>query len=116
MTNEENVWNCNKREFEKMLVFFDSGAQKTVIEESLPERFGLYRGKAEICTISGIGGHIECFKSHIVHMRIGTAFGEVINMKIQTKPAITSGFPSVNLSPVDIEFLKENSICVTNKT
>ncbi|KAK6729048.1 hypothetical protein RB195_006229 [Necator americanus] len=64
--------------------------------------------------MSGIGGHIESFKSHIVHMRIGTVYGEVIDTRIQTKPVITNGFPSVNLSAVDIEFLKENNICLAN--
>ncbi|KAK6756022.1 hypothetical protein RB195_014422 [Necator americanus] len=61
-----------------------------------------------------LGGHIECFKSHIVHVRIRTAYGEVIIMKIQTKPVITNGFPSVNLSPADIEFLEEVNICLAN--
>ncbi|KAK6729968.1 hypothetical protein RB195_006798 [Necator americanus] len=85
-----------------------------VIEESLAERFGLPQETTEICTMSGIGGHIECFKSHILHMKIGTSYGEVINMKIQTKTVVTNGFSSVNLSPVDIEILKENNVCLAN--
>ncbi|EYC15829.1 hypothetical protein Y032_0035g2985 [Ancylostoma ceylanicum] len=64
--------------------------------------------------MSGMGGHIESFKSHIVNMRISTAFGEEIEMKIQTKPVITNSFPSVNLTSVDITFLKENNICLAN--
>ncbi|KAK6728972.1 hypothetical protein RB195_006183 [Necator americanus] len=37
--------------------------------------------------MSGIGGHIECFESHKVPVKLGTAFGEEICMTIQTKPA-----------------------------
>ena len=97
-----------------MLFFFDSGAQKTVIEEALTDRLGLPRETTEICTMSGIGGHIECFKSHTVNIKVSTAFGEELDMKIQTKPVITNGFPSVNLSTQDIAFLKENNICLAN--
>ncbi|KAK6052344.1 hypothetical protein COOONC_10151 [Cooperia oncophora] len=64
--------------------------------------------------MSGIGGHIEKFESHIVTVEIGTAFGEEMELTIQTKPVITNGFPSVNLAPSDITFLKANRICLAN--
>lgn len=35
-------------------------------------------------------------------------------IKIQTKPVLTNGFPSVKLSYTDITFLKENNICLAN--
>ncbi|EYB96025.1 hypothetical protein Y032_0154g2997 [Ancylostoma ceylanicum] len=114
MTSEGYIWNFNTGEYEKVLFFFDSGAHKSVIEESVADRFGLPRETTEICTMSGMGGHIETFMSHIVNMRVSTAFGEEIEMKIQTKPVITNSFPSVNLSSVDITFLKENNICLAN--
>ncbi|KAK6763014.1 hypothetical protein RB195_023643 [Necator americanus] len=34
--------------------------------------------------MSGIGGHIECFESHMVPVKLGTAFREEICMTIQT--------------------------------
>ncbi|EYB90298.1 hypothetical protein Y032_0221g2542 [Ancylostoma ceylanicum] len=114
MTAEGNIWNAKEGEYEKILFFFDSGAQKTVTEENLADRLGLPRHTTEICTMSGIGGHIECFKSHIVPVRLGTAFGEEIDITIQTKPVITNGFPSVNLDQKDIEFLKTNNLCLAN--
>ncbi|XGW34218.1 hypothetical protein V3C99_018218, partial [Haemonchus contortus] len=35
-------------------------------------------------------------------------------MKILTKPILTNGFPSVKLTETDIDFLKENNICLSN--
>ncbi|KAK6764148.1 hypothetical protein RB195_024465 [Necator americanus] len=95
MTAEGNI-NARKEAYEKALFFFDSGAQKTVIEENLAEQLGLPKNTTEICTMSGIGEHIECFESH------------------KTKPVITNGFPSVKLNTEDIEFLKTNTICLAN--
>ncbi|KAK6742031.1 hypothetical protein RB195_009726 [Necator americanus] len=114
MTAEGNIWNARKQTYEKVLFFFDSGAQKTVIEENLAQQLGLPKNTTEICTMSGIGGHIECFESHKVPVKLGTAFGEEICMTIQTKPVITNGFPSVKLNTEDIEFLKTNTICLAN--
>ncbi|EYC34853.1 hypothetical protein Y032_1341g3835 [Ancylostoma ceylanicum] len=114
MTAEGDVWNYNKREYEKILFLFDSGAQKTVIQEQLAERLGLPKQSSEICTMSGIGGHIENFKTHIVNLKVSSAFGEDVQMQIQTKPVITNGFPSVNLSNDDVAFLKENRIRPAN--
>ncbi|KAK6748820.1 hypothetical protein RB195_001444 [Necator americanus] len=64
--------------------------------------------------MSGIGGHVECFESHMVPVRLGTAFSEEMCMTIQTKPVITNGFPSVKLNAEDIELLKTNTICLAN--
>ncbi|KAK6762557.1 hypothetical protein RB195_023326 [Necator americanus] len=114
MTAEGNIWDARKQTYEKVLFFFDSGAQKTVIEENLAQQLGLPKNTTEICTMSGIGGHIECFESHKVPVKLGTAFGGEICMTIQTKPVITNGFPSVKLNTEDIEFLKTNTICLAN--
>lgn len=114
MTAEGNVWNNKKGEYEKILFFFDTGAQKTVIEESLADRLGLSKQTTEICTMSGIGGHIESFESHIVCIKLSTVYGEELELNVLTKPIITNGFPSVNLSSVDVDFLKANSICLSN--
>uniref|UniRef100_A0A7I4YVV2 DUF1758 domain-containing protein n=1 Tax=Haemonchus contortus TaxID=6289 RepID=A0A7I4YVV2_HAECO len=64
--------------------------------------------------MSGIGGHIEKFESHTVRVKIGTAFGEEMELTFQTKPVLTNGFPSVRLAPSDITFLKTNKICLAN--
>ena len=56
--------------------------------------------------MSGIGGHIKNFKSYIVDIRIGTAYGEEIELKVQIKPIITNGFPSARLSPAISIFSK----------
>ncbi|KAK6761354.1 hypothetical protein RB195_022424 [Necator americanus] len=55
----------------------------------------------ELCTMSGIGGHIEKFNSKNVQLKILTAFGDEVNLQIQTKPIITNGFPSVELTKED---------------
>ncbi|XGW10254.1 hypothetical protein V3C99_012050 [Haemonchus contortus] len=114
MTAEGYLWSFKKQEYVKALFFFDSGAQKTVIEERLANELGLPKYSTEICTMSGIGGHIENFKSDIVLTRINTAFGEEIELKIQTKPVLTNGFPSVKLTTADVTFLKENNIYLAN--
>ncbi|VDL74031.1 unnamed protein product [Nippostrongylus brasiliensis] len=114
MTAEGNVWNYNKGEYEKILFFFDTGAQKTVIEESLAAQLGAPKQTTELCTMSGIGGHTETFESHIINLQVCTAYGEELEMEVQTKPVITNGFPGVNLSSADVAFLKANSICLAN--
>lgn len=114
MTAEGKIWNYKNKGYEKILFFFDSGAQKTVIEEALADRLALPRQTTELCTMSGIGGHIESFKSHIVGIKLGTAFGEELDLLVQTKPVITNSFPSVNLTRADIAYLKENNICLAN--
>lgn len=54
---------------EKALFFFDTGAQKTVIQESLAERHGLPKTTMETCITTGIGGYTEKFESHMVSLR-----------------------------------------------
>ncbi|KAK6745228.1 hypothetical protein RB195_011757 [Necator americanus] len=67
-----------------------------LLKESLKEQLCLPKNTTEICTIPGIGGHIQCFESH------------------KTKSIITNGFPPVKLNAEDIEFLKTNTICLEN--
>ncbi|EYC32602.1 hypothetical protein Y032_0003g1684 [Ancylostoma ceylanicum] len=114
MTAEGSIWNARKQEYEKILFSFDSGAQKTAVDGELAERFGLARQMTEKCTMSGIGGRIETFKSHVVSLKIGTAFGEEIEITVQTRPVITEGFPSVRLEQCDVAFLKVNEIFLAN--
>ncbi|VDL81408.1 unnamed protein product [Nippostrongylus brasiliensis] len=114
MTAEGSIWNHRKSAYEKVLFFFDCGAQKTIIQEDVATKLGLPRQTTEICTMSGIGGHIEKFESHIVEARVSTVFGEELQFKFQTKPVITNGFPSVKLTSTDVNFLKANNICLAN--
>ncbi|EYC15188.1 hypothetical protein Y032_0037g3370 [Ancylostoma ceylanicum] len=113
MTAEGNVWNHKTNQFEKVLFFFDTGAQKSLIRESTADDFGLVSQQTEHCTMSGIGGHTERFKSNLVTLRVSTAFGKQINLTVHTKPIITNGFSSVRLSEEDKHFLqfKEMFIC-----
>ncbi|EYC13451.1 hypothetical protein Y032_0043g718 [Ancylostoma ceylanicum] len=114
MTAEGSIWNARKQEYEKILFFFDSGAQKTAVDEELAEQFGLARQMTEKCTMSGIGGRIGTFKTHVVSLKIGTAFGEEIEITMQTRPVITEGFLSVRLEQCDVAFLKANEIFLAN--
>ncbi|EYC37375.1 hypothetical protein Y032_0797g2403 [Ancylostoma ceylanicum] len=114
MTAEGDIWNAKRQQFEKVLFCFDSGAQKTVIEEKLAEEFGLPKGRTQMCTVAGNGGHTETFKCHPVSLKIGTAFGEDIETIVETRPVITNGFPSVRLDQNDAAFLKANEIYLTN--
>ncbi|KAL6734085.1 hypothetical protein Aduo_004665 [Ancylostoma duodenale] len=114
MTAEGNVWNHKTHKFEKALFFFDTGAQKTVIEEALADKLGLPRITSETCVMSGIGGHTERFESHVVSLKIGTAYGNEFDITILTKPIITGGFPSVRLTETDRAFLQCSEICVAN--
>ncbi|EYC34940.1 hypothetical protein Y032_1248g3781, partial [Ancylostoma ceylanicum] len=114
MTAEGNLWNNNKQKFERVLFFFETGAQKTVIEEKLASEFGLPRLSTESCVMSGIGGHIERFESTTVPLKIRSVYGKEINVTARTKPIITGGFPSVNLTQADADFLEVNEICLAN--
>ncbi|EYB84689.1 hypothetical protein Y032_0311g2127 [Ancylostoma ceylanicum] len=110
MTADGSIWNAKRQQFEKVLFCFDSGAQKTVIEEELAEQFGLPKVRTQMCIVSGSGGHLKTFESHTISLRIGTAFGEEIEITGQTRPVITSGFPSLILGQSDGAFLKANDI------
>ncbi|KAK6761355.1 hypothetical protein RB195_022424 [Necator americanus] len=68
----------------------------------------------ELCTMSGIGGHIEKFNSKNVQLKILTAFGDEVNLQIQTKPIITNGFPSVELTKEDKQFLQYKDLYICN--
>ncbi|EYC15818.1 hypothetical protein Y032_0035g2977 [Ancylostoma ceylanicum] len=114
MTAEGSIWNAKRRQFERVSFLFDSGSQKTVIEEKLAEQFGLPKVRTQMCTVSGNGGHTETFKSHIVLLKIGTVFGEDIKTVVETRPVITNGFPSVRLDQNDAAFLKANDIYLAN--
>ncbi|EYC18696.1 hypothetical protein Y032_0026g1315 [Ancylostoma ceylanicum] len=114
MTAEGSIWNTKRQQFEKVLFCFDSGAQKTVIEEKLAEQFGLAKVRTQMCTVSGNCGHVETFESHTVSLKIGTAFGEEIEITGQTRPVIANGFPSVRLGQNDAAFLKANEIYLAN--
>ncbi|EYB84684.1 hypothetical protein Y032_0311g2123 [Ancylostoma ceylanicum] len=110
MTADGSIWNAKRQRFKKVLFLFDSGAQKTVIEEKLAEQFGLRKVRTQMCTVSGNGGRVETFESHTISLRIGTAFGEEIEITGQTRPVITNGFPSLILGQSDGAFLKANDI------
>ncbi|EYC34865.1 hypothetical protein Y032_1327g3827 [Ancylostoma ceylanicum] len=114
LTAEGSIWNSKIQQYQKILFVFDSGAQKTVVDEDLVEQFGLPKHMTEKCSISGIGGRSETFKSHVVPLRIGTAFGEVIEITVQTRPVITKGFSPVRLEQDDVAFLKANDIFLAN--
>ncbi|RCN35311.1 hypothetical protein ANCCAN_18829 [Ancylostoma caninum] len=111
MTSEGNIWNFSTGEYEKVLFFFDSGAYKSVIEESLANRFGLPRETTKICTMSGMGGHIESFKSHIVNMRISTAFSRNEN---SNKTRGHQQLPECKPHLGRYHLLKESNICLAN--
>ncbi|EYC32856.1 hypothetical protein Y032_0002g1126 [Ancylostoma ceylanicum] len=54
MTAEGSIWNAKRQQFEKVLFCFDSGAQKTVIEEKLAEQFGLAKKLINSAVAMGI--------------------------------------------------------------
>ncbi|XGW33713.1 hypothetical protein V3C99_017834 [Haemonchus contortus] len=114
MTAEGSVWNYNTDQFEKVRCFFDTGAQKTLIRERTAQDLALPRQSREMCAVSGIGGHIERFQSDVVILKVLTAHGMEIDRKDQTKPIITSGFSSVNLSKEDKHFLQRNELWLCN--
>lgn len=114
MTAEGNIWNHNTCEFQKILFFFDTGAQKSVINEALADKLGLPKLKTETCVMSGIGGHTEMFQSNIVSLKIGSAYGKDLDILVQTKPIVTNGFPSIKLTSNDKQFLQSKEICVSN--
>ncbi|EYB85177.1 hypothetical protein Y032_0303g1894 [Ancylostoma ceylanicum] len=114
MTAEGSIWNAKRQQFEKVLICFDSGAQKTVVEEELAEEFGLPKGRIQMCTVSENGGNTETFKRHPVSLKIVTAFGEDIETIAETRPVITNAFPSVRLDQNDAAFLKANEIYLAN--
>ncbi|EYC10605.1 hypothetical protein Y032_0054g2457 [Ancylostoma ceylanicum] len=114
LTAEGSIWNSKNQQYQKILFVFDSGAHKTVVDEDLVEQFGLPKHMTEKCSISGIGGRSETFKSHVVPLKIGTAFGEVIEITVQTRPVITKGFSPVRLEQDDVAFLKANDIFLAN--
>ncbi|EYC10154.1 hypothetical protein Y032_0057g2793 [Ancylostoma ceylanicum] len=114
MTAEGSVWNQRTNQFEKILFFFDTGAQKTLIRESAADELGLSKQSTEICSMSGIGGHTESFQSSLVSLKICTAFGRQVDITAQTKPVLTKGFSSVTLSEEDKDFLQSNELCICN--
>ncbi|EYC20178.1 hypothetical protein Y032_0022g495 [Ancylostoma ceylanicum] len=114
MTAEGNIFSHVSQQYERVLFFFDTDAQKTIIEEDVANKLGLSRITTETCIISGMGGHTEKFESHSVRMNTTTAFGAELEMIVQTKPIITGGFPAVKLTKEDQEFLQSKELCVAN--
>ncbi|KAK6764904.1 hypothetical protein RB195_025009 [Necator americanus] len=113
MTAEANMWNNKTGQYERVLIFFDTGAQRTIINERTAEEFGFPKQKTEIC-LSGNGGHTEKFKTFFVPLKISTVFGKEIRLTVQTKPVITNGFRSAYLLEQDKQFLQDNDICLSN--
>ncbi|XGW12069.1 hypothetical protein V3C99_013053 [Haemonchus contortus] len=114
MTAAGSIWNHGTQSFEKVIFFFDIGAQKMVIQEDLACRLKLPTLKTETCIMSGIGGTTETFQSSIVHVKIGTAYARDLEILIQTKPILTNGFPAVKIGPVDQQFLEKRNLLVCN--
>ncbi|KHJ97846.1 Tas retrotransposon peptidase A16 [Oesophagostomum dentatum] len=113
-TAEGMVWNHNAEKFEKILFFFDTGAQETVIREDLAAKLGLPEVKNEICIMPGLGGHTETFASNIISIKAGIAYGKELEVLVRTKPIISKGIPSVKLNGPDKEFLEAKQVCVEN--
>ncbi|KAL6731461.1 hypothetical protein Aduo_002327 [Ancylostoma duodenale] len=114
MTALGNIWNYRSNQFEQLLFFFDTGAQKTIIKEEIAVGFGLSMNKTEVCVLSGIEGHTGKFQSSSVNLKISNAYGAEFHLEIQTEPVITNGFPSVKLTEIDKEFLQKNEINLCN--
>uniref|UniRef100_A0A7I4Z127 Peptidase A2 domain-containing protein n=1 Tax=Haemonchus contortus TaxID=6289 RepID=A0A7I4Z127_HAECO len=114
MTAVGNIWNYKSQKFEQLLFFFDTGAQRTIISEEISHRFGLPTNRTEVCTMSGLGGHIEKFQSNFVTLKVSDAYGQESELQVHTKPVITNSFPSAKLTDSDKEFLKANEIQLCN--
>ncbi|KAK6057467.1 hypothetical protein COOONC_05013 [Cooperia oncophora] len=95
MTTEGSVWNHRTQQFKKILFFFDTGREPT--PENTLQKISHFPKNQAICAMSGIGGHVEKFRSSVVTLKICTAYGMEIIIRAQTKPVITSGFSSVNI-------------------
>uniref|UniRef100_A0A1I7WGT3 Peptidase A2 domain-containing protein n=1 Tax=Heterorhabditis bacteriophora TaxID=37862 RepID=A0A1I7WGT3_HETBA len=113
MTAEGKVKNKNGT-YENVIVFLDTGAQQSLIEEAEANRLGLAKKNAEYCTMSGIGGITESFTSYEVQLDIMSAYGTKIIIKVKTKPVLTKGFNAVYLTPKDKEFLLKHDIILSN--
>ncbi|KAK6755683.1 hypothetical protein RB195_014208 [Necator americanus] len=114
MTAESSIWNYNTERFERAVFFFDTVAQKTIIEEEYANNLELPTLRTENCVMSGIGGKTEVFETNIVNVKIGTAYGKEIDILIQTKPILTKGFPAVRLCTKDQQLLQSRNILVCN--
>ncbi|VDO43351.1 unnamed protein product [Haemonchus placei] len=113
-TAEGKIENDNAGIFEHILVFLDSEARCSLIGATVAESLGLHKGDPYQCTMHGIGGNIETYISHQVTAVFKTSFGDNISLNLITKPLLTNPFPAATLSNSDIQFLKENSIFLSN--
>ncbi|KAK6047708.1 hypothetical protein COOONC_14787 [Cooperia oncophora] len=101
MTAEGNLYKHRSKRYEKVFFFFDTGAQKTVIQEGLAVRLSLPKISTDTCTMSGIGGHSETFDSHLVPLKcIG--------------PNISEGFRSALVTRCDQGFLEREELFLAN--
>ncbi|KAK6029223.1 hypothetical protein OSTOST_04667 [Ostertagia ostertagi] len=111
---EALVLSERKRSYIRALLFFDTGAHVSLIEEHVAESLALPVFHSEQCTLSGIGGITDTFVCHHVRMNILSAHGKELQIPLRTKPTLVEGFPSVLLTEKDIEFMEENDICLSN--
>lgn len=85
-------WDYNTKNFEKIVSFLDTGAEKkTIIVEELA-----WKPKPALCQI---------VRKQIVSVKIVSAYGKDLEIVMQAKPILSKGSPSVKLSPMDQEFL-----------
>uniref|UniRef100_A0A1I7X4G2 Peptidase A2 domain-containing protein n=1 Tax=Heterorhabditis bacteriophora TaxID=37862 RepID=A0A1I7X4G2_HETBA len=100
--------------YENVLIFLDSGAQQSLIEENEANRLGLTKTNPSKCTMSGMGGLTESFQTYDVQLSLLSAYMTEIKVQVKTKPIITRCFNAVFLTPRDKTYMLNNDIILSN--
>ncbi|VDO30324.1 unnamed protein product [Haemonchus placei] len=108
MTVEALVLNEKTGSYVRALLFPDTGAQVTLVEEHVADSPALPVLHSEQCTLSGIGGTVDTFVFHNVRIKILSVHGKKLQIPLRKKPVLVNEFPSVLLTEKDILFMEKN--------
>ncbi|KHJ96397.1 Tas retrotransposon peptidase A16 [Oesophagostomum dentatum] len=112
MTASASAFNEETMQFEPVIVFFDTGAQKSFISCKKSKDLGLPIHGSTNFKVSGFGGKTEKFTCNEVTLTLKDgASGKLIKgVSLHTKSPLTSSMNTAKLCPADRRFIKKRMI------
>ncbi|VDO07429.1 unnamed protein product, partial [Haemonchus placei] len=108
MLVKAKAFNCSSAQFEDVILFLDSGAQKSFIEASVADRLGLKVSSSQPRTFIAFGGQPTTEISGIAQLTLIDLLNKELVVELTTKEIVTVAQFPPRLSSEDVNFIKDH--------
>uniref|UniRef100_A0A7I5E995 DUF1758 domain-containing protein n=1 Tax=Haemonchus contortus TaxID=6289 RepID=A0A7I5E995_HAECO len=108
MLVKAKAFNCSSAQFEDVILFLDSGAQKSFIAASVADRLGLKVSSSQLRTFIAFGGQPTTEISGIAQLTLIDLLDKELVVELTTKEIVTVAQFPPRLSSEDVSFIKDH--------